>query len=159
MLRRLWKKPAIPIQRRIPVWIALVAYLFAVFGPPLPAAPPVSSCAPGNTNSSCCCCSTGEDNPCCCCCSTEPTEKDPAQPAKAQTKKKTASWGLGIFARSCGGAVPIYLTFEPAVTPPNLVDWNYEWSFVGSMPFECLASEIVPLDPVDPPPRAASISM
>src|SRR5579859_4764455 len=129
MIRQRWKNLAAPIKRRIPVCLALAGYLFAVFGPPLPASAP--PCASQPKQETCCCCCAGQNQPCCCCCSADSNEKDPQDNDQepAQPKKKSPSWGLGIFARTCCGDGPLWLTFEPAVAPPKIVQWNYEWSF------------------------------
>jgi len=68
-------------------------------------------------------------------------------------------WGLGIFAPSCGGNSPLWMSFEPSVSPPEIVHWIYQWSLSGAMADDDYESFFIPFQPPDPPPRPHHISI
>jgi hypothetical protein len=148
--------------RRVGVCAALVAYLVAAVGFPVPAAAlstHPSHCAAASQ--SCCCPSAAQAAGCCCCAGRHHSaDTDPA-PVRPCCRNKHAApsrtlWVGGPSALGCHGLSTVWIASGAVTPPPASVAWQ-SYAPPGDWLTTSRADPVgVALIPPDPPPRRVS---
>lgn len=175
--RRWFTFPGILLRRRVIAGLALVSYLLAAVGIPIP----VLANAPQPFVESChgrlCGCSIVEQrrHQCCCCSPSTPQERtaelgtspteanaakgccaaDPGSETSPLPKPPSSKvvWIRGISARQCSGQATLWVNIHPAPVPLPWTDWNFDSASAGEVrPLDSLAVRASQTPPV-PPPR------
>jgi hypothetical protein len=136
--------------------VALVAYLAAAIGFPLPARPGAAGCCAGA-----CGCPAEEQARASCCCA--PAKRAPKRPNCCQRQAKgdagapreaTLRWVIGEQQQRCRGLATVWLSVGAALPPPPPVQLSLEQPACGLVVIEPDRATILPRRPPLPPPRA-----
>jgi hypothetical protein len=164
----LWR----PAPRRVSASIALVAYLIAALGFPVPAsAGPVAAgrcnCQHnGACGEGCCCCRPMPAAPaagsCCsgestihsCCSKSSVVEPENLPPSSMPDASKGVRWHFGLSAPTCGGDKTLWITAGAVLPPSPPLVWVHSLSLVGRVCCTDSAAVSFPFCPPDPPPRS-----
>jgi hypothetical protein len=144
-MRKRIKRLLFPLLRGAVGMLALVGYLTAALGVPMPAPRAPSSCqspaAPAEGRSCCC---TGSEG-CCCCCGGAPAE---------QSEDVAVVWVIGAKVRQCHGQDSLWLTVGVALPlPPAVAARSDESPAAWIFPAQALFTSLT-FAPPAPPPRA-----
>jgi hypothetical protein len=125
--------------------------------------PPASASTATCCEAATCDSSPGHGEDCCCsaCGSASEKPREPAPCCQAQAptpdrsagKEHAVSWVLGIMARQCQNQGTFWLTGTPALPPPALVIWTYDWTPVAWCPAVDALAQSTSISPPAPPPR------
>jgi hypothetical protein len=142
-MRRRIKRLLFPVLRGAVGVLALLGYLTAALGVPLPAPRAPSACestaAPAEAHPCCCDPEAG----CCCCCGGAPAE---------QTEDVSVVWVMGAKARQCHGQDSLWLTVGVALPLPPAVAVCGEQP-PGWTPATRSLTDSLAFAPPSPPPR------
>jgi hypothetical protein len=177
MRRHLDKRFRQKFKRRLCTAVALLAYLAAAIGFPLPKA--AARPAAAGCGQRVCCCGTAAQckaSGCGCghqsappvekappaCCAKKPVAKStcctPA-PAKAPGKDKQAPvrWVPGMAAQKCGGGGVEWISANAALPPIAPFDWQPSWPYCHSILINNDHPFMMAADKTDPPPRLEAV--
>jgi hypothetical protein len=147
--------------RRLCAGTALLCYLIAAVGFPLPGLPAKDSTQPSPCQGYPCCCQTaGQGMGHCCCCSGHPdraahSSTEAEQPSANSQPKPSARvpWMPGFTALRCQGAAHLWVSLGAALPPPIPLEWSEPLIATDWLSPQSSSPYPLPFVPPDPPPR------
>jgi hypothetical protein len=137
---------------------ALLCYLIAAVGLPLPELPAEDSIPPSPCQDHPCCCQTARNGTSCCCCSgqsgrTEHASTEAKPPYADPQKSAPVSWMLGFTSPRCRGAAHLWVSIGAALPSPLPLEWSEPLIPIGWLSPHTSSPYLLPCVPPDPPPR------